>query len=793
MSRYLFIASVGLFAGLLMVLAFALAQRDARISHTLRVDSVPSYAEQVVSPISVHKTALEDDVSIAVPRIDVLPASATEMESPEDGAQEIIAQEVGAREPVGAEPVSYNVAQGEGNPQLQPAPRRLTEPPRFDASRIISRRAPEPSPLPGPSLLSPNLGSNLSSPPSTAAPSNNTPSNNAPLNTRSAGPKEPFSELNEISTPTPTSTPLPSSSFPSAPSTAFPSATPPSATPPSATSPSVPTPLPANPVIPESTGGRSIAESQEPTARMSPPSAPPVATFGAPRPAELASPGVSSPTFPAGPAPTSPAPINAGAKNLSSYGKGNWSMSSDSPGARMFDGSQNPSLEIIKRAPAEVQVGMPATFTAIVRNVGNSTAFDVEVFDTVPRGARLVRTVPEAEAVASGGLIWRLGELAAGQETTISMEVIPETEGELGSVASVKFAAQASVRTISTLPKLSVKQMAPGETLGGDSITIWIEVANVGTGTARDVQLEEDVPSALRHASGARSLGLEVGDLAPGESQRFEIELTAIEAAKVTNIVRATSLNAATSESAQPIEVRAPKLQLQLVGPRIRYLERPAPFEAIIENVGTAVARDLYIVAYLPRGLHFSSANNEGSYLPEQHAIAWNLAELAAGTRAKTEFMVLPVEEGKSVVRMTSDAEGLVAESIEREVQVEGQSELTFDIDDDHDPIETNGITTYSVQLTNIGTRADQNVSLRIELPDGSTVEQVNAPMRHRIQGRAVEFEAIPNLPSKERVIAKISVRHGREGTQVLRASLQSQLRPVPVIKEESTQTYVDR
>jgi uncharacterized membrane protein len=338
-----------------------------------------------------------------------------------------------------------------------------------------------------------------------------------------------------------------------------------------------------------------------------------------------------------------------------------------------------------------------------------------------------------------------------------------------------------------------VKQMAPGETLGGESITIWIEVSNVGTGTAKNVQLEEDVPSALRHASGARSLGLEVGDLAPGESQRFEIELTAMEAAKVTNLVRATALNAATNESAQPIEVRAPKLQLQLVGPRIRYLERPAPFEAIIENVGTAVARDLYIVAYLPRGLHFSSANNEGTYLPEQHAIAWNLAELAAGTRAKTEFMVLPVEEGKSVLRMTADAEGLAAESNEREVQVEGQSELTFDIDDDHDPIETNGVTTYSVQVTNIGTRADQGVALTIEVPDGSTVEQVNAPMRHRISGRSVEFEAIPNLPSKERVVAKISVRHSREGTQVLRASLQSQLRPVPVIKEESTQIYVDR
>lgn len=468
-------------------------------------------------------------------------------------------------------------------------------------------------------------------------------------------------------------------------------------------------------------------------------------------------------------------------------------MSSGAPGARQFDGSQNPSLEIVKRAPSEVQVGIPATFTAIVRNVGTSTAFEVEVLDTVPRGAKLVRTLPQAERTSAEGLVWKLGELAAGQETTIHMELVPESEGEIGSVASVKFAAQASVRTMSTLPKLSIKQWAPSEILGGDTITIGIEIANIGTGTAKEVELEESVPAPFRHATGARSLGLDVGDLAPGESQRYEIELTAVEAARVSNMIRATARNAASSESSQPIEIRAPKLQLQLNGPRIRYLERPAPFEAVIENIGTAVARDLYIVAYLPRGLHFSSANNEGTYLPEQHAIAWNLAELAAGTRAKTEFTVLPVEEGKSLVRMTSDAEGLGVEGIERDVQVEGQSELTFDIDDDHDPIETDGVTTYTVHMNNIGTRPDQNVVLSVEIPDGSTVEQVESAVKYRVQGRSVLFDPYPTLPPKDRAVVKVRVRHSREGTHVFRASIQSALRPVPVLKEESTKVYIDR
>jgi uncharacterized repeat protein (TIGR01451 family) len=539
------------------------------------------------------------------------------------------------------------------------------------------------------------------------------------------------------------------------------------------------------------------------------PSDPP-SILGSPNP-NVSNPNVSNPSV-SNPSVSNPSVSNpnAGSNAVGAFGPINglgagengmnptrpgaaWSMVTPIPGARQFDGSQNPSLEIHKRAPSEVQVGIPATFTAVVRNVGNSTAFEVQVTDAVPKGARLVRSMPEAQRVGNDGLVWNLGELAAGQEVAISMEIVPETEGELGSVASVKFAAQASVRTISTQPKLSIKQTAAPEVLGGDTTTIMIDITNTGSGTAKDVRLEEDVPGIFRHLTGASALQQDVGDLAPGETLRFEIELTALAAGKANNVVRATSANSATAESSTPIEIRAPKLQMQLVGPKLRHLERPAPYEAVIENIGTALARDLYITARLPRGMNFISATNEGTYLPDQHAVVWNLLELAAGTKAKTEVTLLPVEEGKFTLLMTTEAEGLRADPVEREVFVEGQSELVFDIDDDNDPIETNGVTTYSVKINNIGTRPDQEVRLVIEIPDGAVVEQVYAPMKYQASGRQIVFASIPSLASKEQVVVKVAVKHGREGTQILRAALQSQLRPVPVIRDESTQVYTDR
>ena len=55
-------------------------------------------------------------------------------------------------------------------------------------------------------------------------------------------------------------------------------------------------------------------------------------------------------------------------------------------------------------------------------------------------------------------------------------------------------------------------------------------------------------------------------------------------------------------------------------------------------------------MAFLPRGMKFNSAGDQGEYLTEQHATAWNLEELAPGAMATTELVVMPIEEGLQLV-----------------------------------------------------------------------------------------------------------------------------------------------
>lgn len=467
-------------------------------------------------------------------------------------------------------------------------------------------------------------------------------------------------------------------------------------------------------------------------------------------------------------------------------------LASAAPGSRQMDGAQNPSLQIQKRAPEEVQVGQPATFALLVRNVGNATAYEVSVTDSVPRGTRLLKTSPTAENRMDGTLVWSLGEMAAGSEQVLTVELVPETEGEIGSVASVNFAAQASVRTVSTQPKLTIKQVADNTVLMGKSMRIQVTVANEGTGVARGVSLEEDVPAGLRHPMGV-SLGVPLGDLVPGQSRSTELELTATTPGKVRNTMRAVAANTANSESAVDIQVVAPQLKVSLSGPSLRYLERQATYEVSVTNQGTSTAFNVEIVANLPRGLQYNVAGESGEYVSAQHAVTWGLEELAVGATAKNFVTLLPVEEGEFAIRLQAQAVGVQSEPFEKQVRIEGQSELAFSIDDDNDPIEVDGQTTYAVTLTNNGTRVDEDVQVMIELPKGAKVLDVKGPVNYKVTAQGLLFDPISQMRAKDRQIFRFSVQLSQAGVQVVRAHVKSKLRPIAVVNEESTEVYRDQ
>ena len=262
-------------------------------------------------------------------------------------------------------------------------------------------------------------------------------------------------------------------------------------------------------------------------------------------------------------------------------------------------------------------------------------AAHVEIHDSVPKGTQLVSTTPRAAEGAAGEITWSLGTLRPGEQTSVEMELMPVAEGEVGSVATVHFAAESSVRTTVTKPVLSLDVKSPREVMIGEGVTLAIKISNTGSGAATGVVLREAVPEMLQHPAGPE-LEYDVGVLAPGESRELDLTMRAVKAGRLLNQLTATAEGNVRVDQEAELEVVAPALALKMEGPGRRYLDRQATYTVSVTNPGTASAREISLVTYLPAGLKFVEANNAGQYDPRTRAVAWLLDELPpneTGTR----------------------------------------------------------------------------------------------------------------------------------------------------------------
>lgn len=473
-------------------------------------------------------------------------------------------------------------------------------------------------------------------------------------------------------------------------------------------------------------------------------------------------------------------------------------LTRDTPGDRQLEGIQAPSLTIEKLSPIEIQLNQQASFEIIVRNIGRVTAEEVQVVDQVPAGCEFVRSTPQTQPQGkTQSLSWNLGILRPGQEKKIVFQLKPTQPGEMGSVAQVTFATQASMRTLVTKPVLEIVHQAEATHLIGDSVILDVIVINKGDGPAKNVLIQQKVPEQLEFPDGlpsaSRGIEYEIGTLMPGKSQRVKLALKAANIGKIQSIMYASAEGGLRAQHELPIEVIAPKLVTQSSGPKKRFLKRSATHEFRVANQGTANATNVQLIAKLPSGLRFVQANNQGRYDSEGHAVYWSLAELAQNIEAKVELKTMPVDVGNQPIKFESSADLEIKSALEHDLSVEHLVDVFFEIDDVIDPIEIGGNTSYRVRVVNQGTKAATNIRLQIDFPTGLAPSSVNGSLRHTIRGQQVIFEPINSMNPNDELSFMINSRGQSVGDHRVVVSMQTDGRTSPVSKQESTRVYSDQ
>ena len=118
---------------------------------------------------------------------------------------------------------------------------------------------------------------------------------------------------------------------------------------------------------------------------------------------------------------------------------------------------------------------------------------------------------------------------------------------------------------------------------------------------------------------------------------------------------------------------------------------------------------------------------------------------------------------------------------------------MLFEVADQVDPISVDGVTTYSIQVTNQGTEDASNVQFVAVVPDGMTAMDPSGASRYQLRGQQIVFEPIGRLPAKEKSSYLVQVRGVRAGDHRFRVQMTSGETQSPVVEEESTRVYSDQ
>jgi uncharacterized repeat protein (TIGR01451 family) len=339
---------------------------------------------------------------------------------------------------------------------------------------------------------------------------------------------------------------------------------------------------------------------------------------------------------------------------------------------------------------------------------------------------------------------------------------------------------------------LTVDYSAPQRVLAGEDVVFTITITNPGSGSATGVVLEADIPEGLSHEAG-QALEKGVGTLAPGEELKYELALRAETAGLVKSAIRVVGEGNLAAADVAEVEVVAPQLQVAVGGPTVRFLERSVSYEVVVTNPGTAPAKNVDLVTYLPKGLKFVSADNKGKYVEQDHAVVWNLEELPEQTNGIVTLTAMPIEIGEQQLLVQAKSGSQLNAEFTHTTQVQGIVELSFTLADLQDPIEVGSDTTYEIRVVNQGSEVATNIQLSAELPRALKPVSADGATRGEVRGQQVVMDPLARLAPQADAVYRIKVEGQQEGDFLINVQLVSDGVRTPVIKQENTKVYADR
>jgi uncharacterized repeat protein (TIGR01451 family) len=282
-----------------------------------------------------------------------------------------------------------------------------------------------------------------------------------------------------------------------------------------------------------------------------------------------------------------------------------------------------------------------------------------------------------------------------------------------------------------------------------------------------------------------------IGTIAPGESKKLELELTAREAGELKIQAAAVAANNLRAETEKMVLCRKAELEIDWRGPAKKYAGAVATYYFRVRNPGTAAAEQVAVKLNLPSGAELVEASDDHEWDADRRVLLWKAAGLNAGEERFMEVQCRLSQPGVNKMELSAQtASGDLSDATSLPITVEALADLKLEVTDPKGVIPVGDTATYEVRIKNRGMTSAKGVNIVAMFSEGIDPSHVEGG-QHVIRDGRVTFRAI-DLAAGAECVLKIHAKASQAGTHIFRAEAACEELEVKLAAEETTRFFTD-
>ncbi|MCG8584822.1 MAG: hypothetical protein MI757_08945, partial [Pirellulales bacterium] len=455
--------------------------------------------------------------------------------------------------------------------------------------------------------------------------------------------------------------------------------------------------------------------------------------------------------------------------------------------------TESPALSVRTAGPRKIVVGRESLFEVKIQNAAGTDADGVVVSVDLPDWAEVAGTEPTSGTAyppqngpEARPLEWHVGHLAGGNRETLRLKIVPRKSIPFELGVRWTFTPKGSQAKVEVQePKLTMRIAGADEVRYGQTETYRLIVGNPGTGDAEDV-----VVNLLPNGPGNQAVAsVKLGTIEAGEEIVREIAVTPREEGELRVRAQAIAAGGLKADVDQRVLIRRAALEIEALGPRVRYSGTEATFAIKLTNTGNYMAQNVMVSTRLPAGATYVRDSGAGSLNKATQELNWRVISLPAGAIKELKVVCLLSKPGVNHLNVVAKGSDDISEQAMASTRVDALADLRMSVVDPQGPVPTSEEATYQIRIVNRGNKAAEEIDLVVFFSAG--MEPVVAEgATHRIAEGQVTFNRIATIAAGEERVLKVRAKAKQGGSHILRAELVCGELETKLAVEETTRFY---